>query len=380
MTLDQFFTQPQRWSLRKHRILRKYLPPFFGKVGSRASSVFLVDGFAGPGKYEDGSPSSPLLTASLADESAKWRREKPVALKIVNIESNPTHYISLANVTKDWVHRGVVKNIEGEFGEKIGEALTDAGGSPALFFIDPYRPTDIPFAHLLPILTRAQKTSELIINFDTDGLGRIADGVFRTEPKSDSMVKMIQSFTARVNEVLGNDQWQAKLLNANLPTAERYELLLQEYMTHLSEYGYEVAAYGIRKSIDSSPKYHLVYCTRHFEGIRLMNNFFCEEEDNLLEEATTPSGQLVLSDEFNLAKQGKLDRRVELKRLILDYLQTNRHTTRGDIKRQLMFIRFGLFHETDYNAVVQGLLSQNRLIPSHGHKRINDAEPLTYQQ
>ncbi len=55
-----------RWKLEphtaaKHEILRQYLNAWFPILGSQHERVVFLDGFAGPGIYEDGEPGSPII-------------------------------------------------------------------------------------------------------------------------------------------------------------------------------------------------------------------------------------------------------------------------------------------------------------------------------
>jgi three-Cys-motif partner protein len=372
MKRDPFFESPKSWSLRKHRLLGKYLKPFSAKVGSWAKVIYCVDGFAGVGKYDDGSPGSPLLMAQLANECAAW--QKPVSLRVVNVESNPTHFAELRQLTQKWEARGVATNLQGEFGKLVPSIIAQIGHAPAFFFVDPYGPSKVPFSDLNPILARPQRVTELIINFDVDGLRRIGDTIHSRTGMSRAL-KAAQTNIARVTEIIGSKGWQAQFKTGKLSTRERERALLQEYMNNLSQYGYMVVAYAIRKSMGVSPKYHLVYCTRHSDGIMLMNSFIREEEDELLREATTQPGQVALID----AVEMEVNRRQEeFKRLLLDYFRKTPQTTRGEIRRHFIFQRFGDFHDKDYNAVVQEFINIGLLQTGHGRKRINDNEPLTY--
>jgi len=174
MTEDPFFQEAKIWSRRKHRILGKYLKPFSAKVGSWARTIFIIDGFAGRAKYEDGTEGSPLLTAKLSDECSTWKQ--PVGVRIINVEKNPDNYSSLIEATADWVSRGIVTNRPGAFRENLSKILSEIGSDPAFFFIDPYGPSKIYFADLEPILKRKPVT-ELIINFNLPGLCRIGDTI-----------------------------------------------------------------------------------------------------------------------------------------------------------------------------------------------------------
>lgn len=374
--MDKFFANPKVWSKRKHRLLGKYLPPFSAKVGSWAKLIYCVDGFAGAAKYDDGSPGSPLMMAQLADKCASWRR--PVNLRLINVENNPDNYNSLKYITQSWESKGIVTNLEGQFGDLVPTVLSTISNNPAFFFIDPYGPTYVLFSHLLPILKREQRATELIINFDADGLRRIAD-TMHSRTSTQRAVKAALTNIENVTEILGSSQWENHYREGNLPTQEREKILLRLYMENIAKYDYTVTAYPIRKSIKDTPKYFLVYCTRHPDGVVLMNNFIREEEDSLLEEATVDVYQPKFPlEEFNELQQEIIGRRKELSILLFEYLEKQSPTTRGQMRKYFSFQRFGDFSDKDYNAVIKDLIDADRLLPRHGKKRINDDELLTF--
>ncbi|HZG51969.1 MAG TPA: three-Cys-motif partner protein TcmP [Pyrinomonadaceae bacterium] len=376
MDKDKFFTNPKIWSRRKHRLLGKYLPPFSAKVGSWAKLIHCIDGFAGAAKYEDGSSGSPLMMAQLADKCASWRR--PVNLRLINVENNPDNYKSLTYITQGWESKGIVTNLEGQFGNLVLTILSAISNDPAFFFIDPYGPTYVHFSHLLPILKREQRATELIINFDADGLRRIAD-TMHSRSSTKQAVKASLTNIENVTEIIGSDQWKELYEKGNLPTYQREKILLQIYMENIAKHDYTVTAYPIRKSIKDTPKYFLVYCTRHPDGVVLMSNFIREEEDTLLEESTVNVHQPKFpSEEFDELRQEIIGRRKQLTALVIEYLRECALSTRGQIRTYFSFQRFGDFSDKDYNSVVKDLIDANRLLPRHGKKRINDDEPLTF--
>lgn len=370
MRRTTFFEGLKLWSRRKHRLIGKYLPPFIAKVSSHAAKVYCVDAFAGKAKYEDGSPGSPLMMANFADKCAAWRR--PVDLRLINVEADPQNFESLRYVTEQWEKRGVVRNIHGEFGDVVSEVLSEIGAAPALFFIDPYGPTAIHFSYLQPILNRAQQKTELIINFDHDGLRRLTDQL-RSKAKSSSSIKGAQTTVARAAKIVGSDRWKTVFETQDLTSEEREQVLLKEYMENLARCNYTAAAYPIREFIDTPIKYYLVFCTRHPDGIRLMNDFICEEEEAILQDSTTDPLQHQLFDEV---QQARIRRHEELKRLTFDYVQNVKRTTRGSIKQHFIYQYHGVYHDKEYNAVVRELLDEGLL--QAGRRRINDSDLLTY--
>lgn len=369
MKKDKFFQRLEPWSERKHRLLGKYIKPFSAKVSltTRNREIFCIDGFAGPAKYEDNKPGSPLMIAHLSDQCESWK--DPVALKMINIEERSDLFASLENLTEKWVKEGKVKNFKTEFHKAVPKILSIIQQTPALFFIDPFGPTDIYFSYLLPILRRDQPITELILNFDTDGLQRIADTT-RSKSNDSAFLKAVQTNIKNVSNILGGDEWFNRYKQPDLTPVQRQNLLLSIYLRGLRKFGYFVVAYPIREAINKPTKYHLIYCTRHKDGILLMNDFINEEE-NILEEEFLPLLTPTLNIEFARNRE-------RLHSLIEKFLNENKITTRGKIKEKFIFEHFAQFHNKDYNAVVKDFVDSGMLRPSHGKKRINDNEPLTY--
>ena len=367
-----FFENLKIWSKRKHRLLAKYLPPFSAKVASTTLNrdIYCVDGFAGAAKYEDGSEGSPILMAVFSQVCANW--SKPINLRIINVEPDRDTFQSLESRTKGWKSTGVVENINSKFNEAVPTILTKIGSSPTLFFVDPFGPTDIHFSHLIPILQRNPYITELIINFDTDGLYRIACAAVSKNINP----KTAETNTKNVTAIIGSDSWRNIFTQKELTTEEGEEILLREYISNLSKYGLSVADYEIREALNKKPKYHFIYCTRHNDGVYLMNDFI-REEDDLIYGEYVEDNLPMFQDEASLSHEIE-DRRGKLRNLVIDYLTENGKVNRKQIKHSLIFKNFGFFHNKDYNFVVQQLIAENILREKTGKKRINDNDFLEY--
>lgn len=311
------------------------------------------------------------MLAKLSDECSRW--QTPVIFKIVNVEPDTKNFLSLENLTQNWIQKGIVVNVNKRFSEAVPEILSKIGHAPALFFIDPFGPTAVHFSHLLPILKRGQSATELIINFDTDGLQRIADAA-QSKSGNPKTVKSIPTNIQNVSDIIGREDWLEKYQSGNFSTQEKQKILLSLYIENLAKFGYAVVTYPIRESLGKPTKYHLIYCTRHNDGVFLMNDFIFEEENSMLEDYFSDSLPL-LSATFS-DEAGK--RRKELYSLVNIFLENNSKTNRGHIKHNLIFNHFAQFHNKDYNAVVKEFIDLDKLRASHGKKRINDTEPLTY--
>jgi len=373
MKREEFFHYLKPWSERKHRLLGKYLKPFSAKVASITPNreIFCIDCFAGAARYDDGKEGSPLMLAKLSDACSQW--QVPVTFKIINVEPNLENFLSLEGETQSWIQKGIVTNINKKFSEAVPEILSKIGNVPALFFIDPFGPTSVYFSHLLPILRRSQSATELIVNFDTDGLQRIADA---TQSRSDNpkTVKAIPTNIQNVTEIIGRNDWLSRYQSTNFSTQDKQKFLLSLYIENLARFGYAVATYAIREALGKATKYHLIYCTRHNDGIFLMNDFIFEEENSMLSDHFE-NRMTLFPTSFDDENE---NRRKELSLLVQSFLKENTKTTRKHIKHNLIFEHFAQFHSKDYRAVVQELIDSEELHASHGKKRINDDESLTY--
>lgn len=374
MSKNKFFKKLKPWSKRKHRILGKYLPPFTAKVASRIRQreIFCIDGFAGSAKYADEQAGSPLITAQFSEKCITWK--DPVFLKIINVEANKKNFASLQNITQEWENNGIVININKKFSDAVSQILALIGDAPALFFIDPFGPTAIHFSCLEPIFKRSQQMTELIINFDVDGLRRIIDAALSF--KTDSTVAEKQ--LANAIATLGSRICIDKLKDISLSTEQREKILLDDYAQRLNKFGYKVLAYPIREAELKTPKYYLICCTRHDEGVKLLNNFFRQEEDDLILESHSPDSNPMFP-EMNIADSIRKERREKLRKLLPSFLSRNHKITRKQIMHHFIKNHFGKFDDKDYRAVVQELVNAEILIAEHGKKKINDDVLLTYK-
>lgn len=373
MQTDHFFKKRlERWSERKHRILTKYLTPFIAKVGSWGErEVYCIDGFAGAASYGKGEPGTPILFAQFSEVCGQWNN--PVALKSINVEAKVKYFRELCKATESWVKRGVVTNKRGKFNRRADEILVEIGDKPALFFLDPFGPTGIDFATLVKIMNRPVKATEMLINFNVAGLRRIADGI-RSRAGSDE--RAIQKKVQHVSNILGDSEWLS-VLGQTAESKEREKYLFFKYSNLIKSHGYHVFSYPIREKLRSKPHYQLMFCSRHLDGVMLMNNFVREEEDLLFKEDVDESLPLFTAEPSELA--AAVDkRRNHLEILVSDFAREKRRTNRAQIKISLIQSHFGQFHERDFTWTVNKLVDYGTLKADDGRKRINDNISLTF--
>jgi len=90
---SDFFGQRSAQAVLKHGVLTRYAHYFAGRAGSATQGrVAFIDGYAGEGRYQDGSPGSPLLLASQATRAQMFGRD--VKLAFVERDADRRHQLS----------------------------------------------------------------------------------------------------------------------------------------------------------------------------------------------------------------------------------------------------------------------------------------------
>lgn len=169
---SDFFVAREDWSRRKHLILGYYLKPAAPKLKmvSRDGRVIVLDGFAGRGQYENLDPGSPVHIATVASECRSW--SKSVDISVFNIEKDPENFKILEEATKYFIKNNIVTNFNVAFSDYESVVSEKVRDCPMIAFIDPYKPTDLPYRDIFPFLNRPYLT-EIFVIFHTPSVYRI---------------------------------------------------------------------------------------------------------------------------------------------------------------------------------------------------------------
>src|ERR1041385_6708470 len=169
-------------TIAKIEILRAYLVAWFQILGrSRPGQELLyVDGFAGPGEYSNYPTGSPLAALGAAREALQLTGSYWVAGKIhcAFIEADKQRCDHLRQKIQSIEDDGRIEPHRycNEFTDGLREVAKDvplpfAAKHPLFVFIDPFGATGVPFSIVRKLL--ASPCSEVLINLDADGIGRI---------------------------------------------------------------------------------------------------------------------------------------------------------------------------------------------------------------
>jgi three-Cys-motif partner protein len=255
---EQFWEEQRLPGVLKHDLLRRYLPRFAGKTGSKAPGVVYLDGYAGRGRYQDGRPASVEEILQIA----KKQSGLGINYRLFFYERDQESFTVLDGVVKEYVAQGVrAEATDCEVINGLARVIDAADEKPLFLFLDPCG-LGIPFSVLTNTLAgpRVSKwpPTEVLLNFSLEAVRRIAGHVTSQTPNQKSM--------ARLDEALGGDWWR-ELIQGRV-TDQAVDEIVRGFMRRLGQAtGMQILAIPVRRNPTHKPVYFLVFGTRNPLGI-----------------------------------------------------------------------------------------------------------------
>ena len=221
-----------------------------------------MDGFAGPGEYEDGERGSPLIALN-----AVLNHQHPptgAEVQFVFIEKDKeraAHLQSLLDAKAEELPNYVqYRVICGEFDSKLGELLTsiEAGGhrlAPTFAFIDPFGYSGIPMETIARLMRHDK--CEVLINFMFEEVNRF-------------LAYDNDSHGATLDRLFGTGEWR-EIIAQPLAPAQREKRLHDLYQRQLRISGGAtyVRSFKMRNKRNKTD-YYLFFGTRSLKGMDRM--------------------------------------------------------------------------------------------------------------
>lgn len=260
----KFFDEREDQSEVKARIVSKYFAVWARIIGpqARAGRIGYIDLFAGPGRYKDGSVSTPLMVLELAigDPSLRDR------LVTIFNDEDPDHTKSLASEVvklpgiKTLKYAPIIQT--GNVGDGLADNLKSSRLIPVFCFIDPFGYKGLS----LGLVQGAIKDwgSECVFFFNYN---RINAGL--SNPLVDKHMEAL----------FGADS--AAFLRVALKgcTPEQREALILEHLAlALKEMGGKyVLPFRFRDSNGTRSTHHLVFVSKNVKGYEIMKGIMAKE-------------------------------------------------------------------------------------------------------
>ena len=128
---SDFFRGKRPWSKIKDQIIKDYLIPYLNKVSKLNKTIVVVDAFAGPGRFDDGSEGSPLVICETAEKIV------PDKYLAIFMNSDNVSYEKLNKNIKKYMDKNSAKNIFGQAKDLLSNLGDIIGDSTLLVYLDP---------------------------------------------------------------------------------------------------------------------------------------------------------------------------------------------------------------------------------------------------
>lgn len=312
--MADFFDEKRAAAVFKHAVLNSYVDPYTMKVGSSAADgrVAFIDGYAGGGRYDDGGEGSPALLLRKA-KSLAGRRQ----LECYLVERDADRLSALQAVVDVEGEGVVVELFHGDVASHLDVLLARTTGIPMFMFLDPFG-LMIPFVIISKVLSTRRNVvgaaTEVLINFSTIGLRRIAGLLTSNGPNEATL--------ARMDEVCGGAWWRAEWLK-HAPTKDATdaqkiaaeEAVVNGYAARLGKVGSTGWwTVDVHERAHHRAKYHLIFLSRHADGLCLFGEALSSAQEKWRKEvwSSDTEGTLLAGDEnFKLSERALEDRWID---------------------------------------------------------------------
>jgi len=140
-----------RHSAAKHYLLQRYLQAWLPIMGSWKHRLVLIDGFAGPGVYEDGQPGSPIIMLkAYLDHTARERIKSEVVYAFIEQDKRRVASLKAEIAKLGELPANVKVQVIADSYEKAFSGVLDdieqrgAKLAPTFAFLDPFGYSDAP--------------------------------------------------------------------------------------------------------------------------------------------------------------------------------------------------------------------------------------------
>lgn len=285
---ERYWKAPGLQGYLKHNILRRYLPVFLHRTSSVGGEAAYFDGYAGRGKYQDGTLGTAGQMLEFAIDARNGRGKKRIELFLSEMDRDS--YAPLNELCERYRENGLSVVTEcGDAGSFLRSTLPQISHLPTFLFLDPCG-VGIPFTDLVDAANRsggkAWPPTEFVLNFSTEAIRRIGGHV-----KSD---KVTEASMDRLSVSVGGEWWKHYFQNDyEHPDVE----VVREFSYRLSEAtNMTTFAVPVRRQLRHQPIYYLIFGTRHLRG--LWN--FAHSVASTTEEWRKQSQEVIDGDQLSL--------------------------------------------------------------------------------
>ena len=282
MQNNSFFDESKERSQVKTRIVEKYFWAWAKVIISvvkkrKKNKIGYVDLFAGRGRYEDGTDSTPLLVLKKASEDDDIRN---MLVSVFN-DMNPEHVQDLQDAIDSTPEISMLKRkprvINREVNEEIAKVFESMKTIPTLFFVDPFGYKGLS----------RQLISALIRNWG-------CDCIFFFNYNRISMGINNRAVEKHIDALFGKQRADELRSLPSMSSSDRELFIIEAVSQSLKEVAGEyVLPFRFKSKTGTRPSHHLIFVTKNRIGYEIMKEIMATE--------STDSDRGVPSFEYNPA-------------------------------------------------------------------------------
>lgn len=266
MATNQFFNESTEQSIVKSTIVAKYfwswakvIIPSAKKHGGK---IAYIDLFAGPGRFKDGTTSTPILILQRAIQDVDMRQMLVTLFNDVNSDNTKSLETELSKLPgiETLKYKPQVNNEE--VGEKIVMMFEQMNLIPTLFFVDPWGYKGLSLRLVNSVLKNWGCDCIFFFNYNRINMGL-----------KNPIVE------EHMDALFGKDR--ANRLRARLDLLKPHErefTIVEELVQALKEMGGNyVLPFCFKNDQGSRTSHHLIFVSKHFKGYELMKEIMAKE-------------------------------------------------------------------------------------------------------
>lgn len=358
---DDFFEGKRPWSVIKDQVLNSYMSPYLAKVKGLKKPILLIDGFAGPGVFEDGSEGSPVVMCRAGEQFAKGN------YRAFFFNKKPQFHEKLTNILEKQGWLSTATPLLGDTTKMLPLIPSILGDQTVFLYLDPFGPTGCPFNLLEPFLTRNKGYStEIVIMMHMPIAHRLA--ARKVVAAGGENEPLIQKYHQTMTDTFGGDYWKRIMFLPSLTTEERDFQLIEAYRNKLAGYLPYTGFCPVREGVGDRVKYFIVFASRHPDAMLLMHDAMIKAYFKRMHEDAY-LGTLFESTNWSdmLSKKG-------LQEAIIAGVQRNPGMKREELWLEVVRGYFMRYQRSDFLEIVQQLVDSKMLhCPTpRKTKRLND--------
>jgi len=266
MVDNQFFSESREQSQIKARIVSKYFwawaKVIIPSTKSHSNRIAYIDLFAGPGRYEDGTLSTPLMVLKSTIEDADMRNMLVTVFNdrdVENVGKLRAAIDALPGIDtlkyKPQISNQVV-------GEELAKMFSGLKLVPTLFFVDPWGSKGLSLGLINSVLQKWGCDCVFFFNYNRINMGLNNDAV------RENMDVLFGKERA--------DKLRATL--SGLSPADRENAIIEELAQSLKALGGSlVLPFTFKDENANRTKHHLIFVTKHFKGYEIMKEIMAKE-------------------------------------------------------------------------------------------------------